>query len=253
MKEEQYTIKCQADNTIKVNCRTPDNYRKLVTILKENNVIYHAYQLKEEPAFRIALKHIHHSTRTEEIQTELSKKSHQVRNIINGRHRVAKEPLNIFFIDLEPSGNNKEVYKTNYLQNKAVVIEPLRKENGIIQCRRCQQYGKKTPIRHHNKRTSWEHYRTEILWGCASKSNISIIQRSQSKILRIINNAPWYVNNQTLHTDLNIPYIKDVIREKSTSHHNKLANHPNDILQPLLEPQHNRGLRRHWPADLKEN
>ena len=91
------------------------------------------------------------------------------------------------------------------------------------------------------------------LWGCASKSNISIIQRSQSKILRIITNAPWYVNNQTLHTDLNIPYIKDVIREKSTSHHNKLANHPNDILQPLVEPQHNRRLRRHWPADLKEN
>ena len=44
------------------------------------------------------------------------------------------------------------------------------------------------------------------LWGCASKSN--------TKILRSITNAPWYVNNQTLHTDLNIPYIKDAIRKK---------------------------------------
>jgi hypothetical protein len=35
-------------------------------------------------------------------------------------------------------------------------------------------------------------YRVEI-WGCASKSNISIIQRCQSKILRMIANAPWYV------------------------------------------------------------
>ncbi|PNF34304.1 hypothetical protein B7P43_G16293, partial [Cryptotermes secundus] len=91
------------------------------------------------------------------------------------------------------------------------------------------------------------------LWGCASKSNISIIQRSPSKILRIVTNAPWYVNSQTLHTDLNIPYIKDVIREKSTTHHNKLADHPNDILQPLVEPQHNRRLRRYWAVDLKEN
>jgi hypothetical protein len=32
-------------------------------------------------------------------------------------------------------------------------------------------------------------YGAEI-WGCASKSNISIIQRSQSKILRMIANAP---------------------------------------------------------------
>jgi hypothetical protein len=37
-------------------------------------------------------------------------------------------------------------------------------------------------------------YEAEI-WGCVSKSNISIIQRSQSKILRMIANAPWYVHN----------------------------------------------------------
>jgi hypothetical protein len=40
-------------------------------------------------------------------------------------------------------------------------------------------------------------YGVEI-WGCASKTNISIIQRSQSKILRMITNAPWYVSNITL-------------------------------------------------------
>jgi hypothetical protein len=34
------------------------------------------------------------------------------------------------------------------------------------------------------------------LWGCASKSNMSIIQRSQSKILRMIVDAAWYVSNQ---------------------------------------------------------
>jgi hypothetical protein len=33
------------------------------------------------------------------------------------------------------------------------------------------------------------------LWGCASKSNIAIIQRAQSKILRAIVDAPWYVTN----------------------------------------------------------
>jgi hypothetical protein len=47
------------------------------------------------------------------------------------------------------------------------------------------------------------------LWGCASKSNVSIIQRSQSKILRSIVNAPWYVSNATLHTDLGIQYVQD--------------------------------------------
>jgi hypothetical protein len=38
------------------------------------------------------------------------------------------------------------------------------------------------------------------LWGCASKSNIVIKQRSRSKILRAMTNAPRYVINRTLHT-----------------------------------------------------
>jgi hypothetical protein len=46
------------------------------------------------------------------------------------------------------------------------------------------------------------------LWGCASKSHIAKMQQSQSKILQMITNAPWYVTNQTLHDDLKVPFIK---------------------------------------------
>jgi hypothetical protein len=89
------------------------------------------------------------------------------------------------------------------------------------------------------------------LWGCASKSHIVKMQRSQSKILRMITHAPWYVTNQTLHDDLKVPFIKDVIQEKSINHHNKLGNHSNPILQPLLEEQQQRRrLKKLWPADL---
>jgi hypothetical protein len=48
-------------------------------------------------------------------------------------------------------------------------------------------------------------YRIE-LWGCATKSNIALIQLYQSKLLRTTTNAPWYVSNQTLHSDLHIPH-----------------------------------------------
>jgi hypothetical protein len=63
------------------------------------------------------------------------------------------------------------------------------------------------------------------LWGCASKTNIDIIQRLQSKILRAMKNAPWYVSNDTLHNDLGIPIISDVIKERSNKHHNRLETH----------------------------
>jgi hypothetical protein len=58
------------------------------------------------------------------------------------------------------------------------------------------------------------------LWGCASKSNLTIIQRTQSKIIRMIANAPWYVSNDPLHKDLGLPYVHDIIRQRSHRHHN---------------------------------
>jgi len=42
------------------------------------------------------------------------------------------------------------------------------------------------------------------LWGTASNSNIEILQRYQSKTLRQIVNAPFYVSNANIHKDLKI-------------------------------------------------
>jgi hypothetical protein len=41
------------------------------------------------------------------------------------------------------------------------------------------------------------------LWGTASKSNIEILERFQSKALRMIVDAPWYVPNTFIQRDLN--------------------------------------------------
>jgi hypothetical protein len=71
------------------------------------------------------------------------------------------------------------------------------------------------------------------LWGCTSKSNIAVIQRCQPKILRAIVDAPWYVTNDTIHRDLGIPTVQEVIHERSIKHHTILTSHLNSLLQPL--------------------
>jgi hypothetical protein len=90
------------------------------------------------------------------------------------------------------------------------------------------------------------------LWGCASKSNtcISIIQRSQYKILRMIVDAPWYVFNATLHVDLGISYVQNVIHQKCNNHRTRLETHENPLLKKLLLREENRRLKRSWPIDL---
>jgi len=52
-------------------------------------------------------------------------------------------------------------------------------------------------------------YGVQLWASTASNSNIEILQRFQTKYLRIIVNASWYVINDTLHHDLNVPYVRD--------------------------------------------
>ena len=87
------------------------------------------------------------------------------------------------------------------------------------------------------------------LWGCASNSNIEIIQRYQSEILRILTNASWYVTNNTLHSDLHIPYVREVFQERIAIHRTAISSHPNPLMAPLLHLQTTRRLKRRWTLD----
>jgi hypothetical protein len=63
----------------------------------------------------------------------------------------------------------------------------------------------------------------------------------------MIVDAAWYVPNATLHADLGISYVQDVIHQKCNKHHAKLGTHENPLLKTREE---NRRLKRNWPIDL---
>jgi hypothetical protein len=88
------------------------------------------------------------------------------------------------------------------------------------------------------------------LWGTASTSNNDILERFQSKALRMIAGAPWYVPNTLIRRDLQIPSVKEELSHYSSHYSARLTAHPNDILLTLLEPPERKRLRRHLPNDL---
>jgi hypothetical protein len=65
------------------------------------------------------------------------------------------------------------------------------------------------------------------LWGIASTSNIEIMEYFQSKALRIIMDAPWYVPNTIIGKDLQIPTVKHEINRYSYNHSKRFSVHPN--------------------------
>jgi len=89
------------------------------------------------------------------------------------------------------------------------------------------------------------------LWGTASNSNLEILERFQSKALRIITDAPWYVPNTIIKHDLRIPTVKQEARTPSANYQKRLDNHPNSLANTLLKEQlGTRRLKRLYPNNL---
>jgi hypothetical protein len=73
------------------------------------------------------------------------------------------------------------------------------------------------------------------LLGTASNSNIEILRRFQSKTLRSILNASWYINNHRIHEDLQMNTVLSEIKEWNIKHLSNLENHTNALAVNLLD------------------
>jgi len=68
----------------------------------------------------------------------------------------------------------------------------------------------------------------------------------------MISSAPWYVCNQTLHNDFEIPYVTKVTRINTNKYKNRSILHNNQLIGTLFNPSVDRRLKRLWPEDLAQ-
>lgn len=97
--------------------------------------------MQEDKAYRIVIRNLHPTTNTAEIRTALEEIGFQVRQITNVLHKTTKLKLPIFFVDLEPSELNKDIFHINHILYTKVKIEEPYKKRDLVQCLNCQEYG----------------------------------------------------------------------------------------------------------------
>jgi hypothetical protein len=88
------------------------------------------------------------------------------------------------------------------------------------------------------------------LWGTIVNSNIKILECFQSKVLRLIVDAPWYVSNSVIRKDLQIPTAKEEISRFSSLYAVRLHAHTDELIATLTEPPIHKRLCRYLPNDL---
>jgi len=137
---EHFSCK-SSTNGIKLSTTSADSYRSVIKFLQDSKADFHTYQLKQDRAYRVILRNLHHTTPIDEIKNELLAHGHQTRNITNVLQRNTKLPLPLFFIDLEPAINNKDIFSISFLYHTKIKIEEPRANKLTIQCLRCQAFG----------------------------------------------------------------------------------------------------------------
>lgn len=153
VKSELYLMTTlRSGHVIKIIPKDIHTYKTIRENFITNNISHYTYQIKSERAYRVVLRGLHASENTTEISKELHKIGHEVRQIVNIRHRATKEPLPVFYVDLEPKPNNKAIFDVKYLNNMKINFESPYKKKEIIQCKRCQRFG-------HSKNQCFRPYR----------------------------------------------------------------------------------------------
>jgi hypothetical protein len=77
-------------------------------------------------------------------------------------------------------------------------------------------------------------YGVQLCWS-TSNSNIDILERFQSKILLIITDAPWYVPNAVITRDLQVPTVRQDVRNYSVTYKQRSSITPTDWQVPYFK------------------
>lgn len=139
--QSDFNYKSLKQGEIRLITKNADSYRKVVKYFESSKICYHTFQLKQDRSFRVVIKGLHYSTPPEDIKGVLLSLDHHVRTVTNVKSRVTKEPLSLFYVELDPKSNNKEIYNLKTIHNCLVKIEPPIRSFDLVQCHRCQLYG----------------------------------------------------------------------------------------------------------------
>lgn len=88
------------------------------------------------------------------------------------------------------------------------------------------------------------------LWGSAKKSNINIIERNQTKIIRAMLGAPRYMKNSNMLKDVEIRTVEKEAQLATTNYIKRLQNHPNVLAKNILANEKCKRIKRRDPLDL---
>lgn len=125
---------------IKINAKSPDDYRDISRFLQSNNIAFHTYALKKEKVqLKVVIRGLYHDANPDDIKEELTELGFNVTSVHQLKRNSYLMPLYLCVIE---GDNQSEIYKVTGLQSLKINIEGYRSQGrDVRQCFKCQRYG----------------------------------------------------------------------------------------------------------------
>jgi hypothetical protein len=139
--EENYQTKLLNNGVNKINVSSEHAYRVLTQTLKDNKILWHTYENKNDRDIRVMIKNLHHSFQPASILRSLSDQGLKALNATPKLKWKTKEPLDMFIVSFQRDTDIRKIYNIQTICRAAVIVEPLRSNKLIPQCKICQSFG----------------------------------------------------------------------------------------------------------------
>lgn len=105
---DNFICKSTSDCLI-IQTSNPVAYRALVHFLRDEKAEFRTYQLKEDKPLRVVIRNLNPTTPLNLIKEELTVRLFEEGQVTNVLHKVTKNRLPLFFVDLEPTTISNEI------------------------------------------------------------------------------------------------------------------------------------------------
>ncbi|KAL4084669.1 hypothetical protein QTP88_027596 [Uroleucon formosanum] len=93
---------------------------------------FHTHLPKPLKPYSVFIRHLHPSTPVEDIQAYITDRGYAVIQVTNILHRINKNALPLFRIDLKPATNNSDILNLDSLLHTKIKIELPKKKRALL-------------------------------------------------------------------------------------------------------------------------
>ena len=119
---------------------TPKDYREAIKVLKDNDIEFHHFTLKDDKPLKVVLRGVPIGESIDDIvmALEAEPNNYTVLKATRLINRLTKKPMQLVVVEVPRE--ERRIYELTSLLHSRIVPESLRKPS-VIQCHRCQQFG----------------------------------------------------------------------------------------------------------------